>query len=143
VRQFDIGFDSDESKKTGIIQGVREGGNAWEAGVRDGQRWAPMDVVWGDPGYLVELEIRDGQRTRRVKYYPASSGAIHAPQYAPASSRGAILKHSLHRHHDKACASRSLQPKPHILRNQLMDSAAAMPWRSTPTGLGLEWDVDF
>jgi predicted metalloprotease with PDZ domain len=31
VRQFDIGFDSDESKKTGIVQGVREGSNAWEA----------------------------------------------------------------------------------------------------------------
>ncbi len=87
VRQFDIGFDSDESKNTGIIQGVREGGNAWEAGVRNGQRWAPMDVVWGDPGYLVELEIRDGQRGRRVKYYPASSNASHAPQYTPTSSR--------------------------------------------------------
>jgi predicted metalloprotease with PDZ domain len=87
VRQFDIGFDSDESKKTGIIQSVREGGNAWEAGVRNGQRWSAIDVVWGDPGYLAELEIRDGERTRRVKYYPASSDAIRAPQYAPRSSR--------------------------------------------------------
>jgi predicted metalloprotease with PDZ domain len=86
VRQFDIGFDSDGSKKTGIIQGVREGSNAWEAGVRDGQQWAPMDVSWGDPSYLADLEIRDGQRTRRVKYYPASSNATHAPQYAPLPS---------------------------------------------------------
>ena len=87
VRQFDIGFDSDESKKTGIIQRVREGGNAWEAGVRNGQRWSAIDVVWGDPGYLTELEIRDGERSRRVKYYPASSDAIRAPQYTPTSSR--------------------------------------------------------
>jgi predicted metalloprotease with PDZ domain len=88
VRQFDIGFDSDESKKTGIIQGVREGGHAWAAGVRDGQHWAPMDVAWGDPSYLADLEIDDGQHTRRVKYYPASSEAIRAPQYAPMSSKG-------------------------------------------------------
>ena len=88
VRRFDIGFDSDESKQTGIVQGVREGSNAWEAGVRNGQRWAPMDVTWGDPSYLVDLEIREGQRTRRIKYYPASSNAIHAPQYTPTSSRG-------------------------------------------------------
>jgi predicted metalloprotease with PDZ domain len=88
VRQFDIGFHADESKKTGIIQHVREGGTAWEAGVRNGQRWSAIDVVWGDPGYLAELEIRDGERTRRVKYYPASSDAIPAPQYTPTSSRG-------------------------------------------------------
>jgi predicted metalloprotease with PDZ domain len=90
VRQFDIGFDADESKKAGVTRGVREGGNAWAAGVRDGQRWAPLDVVWGDPGYMVELEIRDDQRTRRVKYYPASSDASRAPQYSPASSRGCV-----------------------------------------------------
>ena len=88
VKRFDMGFDADESKKTGIIQGVRESGHAWEAGVRNGQRWAPMDVVWGDPSYLAELEIRDGQRTRRVKYYPASSNAIEAPQYTPTSTGG-------------------------------------------------------
>jgi predicted metalloprotease with PDZ domain len=41
VKQFDMGFDLDESRKTGIIQGIRESGNAWEAGVRNGHRWAP------------------------------------------------------------------------------------------------------
>jgi predicted metalloprotease with PDZ domain len=86
VKQFDMGFDLDESRKTGIIQGVRESGNAWQAGVRNGQRWAPMDVVLGDPGYLAELEIRDGQRTHRVKYYPVSSSTVHAPQYTATST---------------------------------------------------------
>lgn len=47
-----------------------------------------MDVVWGDPSYLAELEIRDGQRPRRVKFYPASSNAIDAPQYTLTSSAG-------------------------------------------------------
>jgi len=49
-----------------------------------------MDVVWGDPSYLVELEIRDEQGTRRVKYYPASSKAIPAPQYTTTSARSCV-----------------------------------------------------
>jgi hypothetical protein len=81
VKQFDIGFDLGESRKIGTVRGVRENSNAWQAGVRDGQRWSPMDIVWGDPGYLAELEIRDAQGTRRVKYYPASSTSVPVPQY--------------------------------------------------------------
>lgn len=57
----------------------------------DGQQRAPMDVVWGDPGYLAELEIRDGQGTRRVKYYPAASNAVHAPQYTATSASPCVL----------------------------------------------------
>lgn len=87
VKQFDMGFDVNESRKTGVIQGIRENSNAWKTGVRNGSQWALIDVVWGDPSYLTELEIGDGQRTRRVKYYPASSNAILAPQYTPLSSR--------------------------------------------------------
>jgi hypothetical protein len=97
IKQFDIGFDYDDSKKTGIVQGVREGSNAWEAGVRNGQQWAPMDVTWGDPSYLVDLEIREGQRSRRIKYYPASSNAIEAPQYTPTSSRACSPQAQYHR----------------------------------------------
>jgi hypothetical protein len=52
--------------------------------VRDGQRWIPVDVVWGDPGYLAEFEVRDGQGARRVKYYPAAVAATEAPRYTAA-----------------------------------------------------------
>jgi hypothetical protein len=90
VKQFDVGFDLDESRKTGTIRGVRENSNAWQAGVRDGQRWSPMDIVWGDPSYLTELEIRDGQGTRRAKYYPASSNTGRAPQYTATSAGSCI-----------------------------------------------------
>lgn len=81
VKQFDIGFDLEASRKTGTIRGTRENSNAWRAGVRDGQQWSPIDIVWGDPDYLAEFEVRDGQGTRRVKYYPASSPVQRAPQY--------------------------------------------------------------
>jgi len=85
VKQFDVGFDLEESRKTGTIRGIRENSSAWQAGVRDGQQWAPMDIIWGDAGYLAEFEIRDGRGKRRVTYYPASPQSARAPQYAPAS----------------------------------------------------------
>jgi predicted metalloprotease with PDZ domain len=91
VKQFDAGFDVDESRKTGTIRGVRETSNAWNAGVREGQRWAPLDVVWGDPAYLAELEIRDGQGARRVKFYPASSDTVDAPQYTAIPAHSCVF----------------------------------------------------
>ena len=88
--QFDIGFELDESRKTGTIHGVREGSGAWRAGVRDGQAWSPLDVTWGDPGYLAELEIRDGEGVRRVKYRPASLETTRAPQYTLVPGRSCL-----------------------------------------------------
>ncbi len=96
VRQFDIGFDLDESRKTGTVRGVTLGSNAWQAGVRDGQHWAPLDVAWGDPGYLADLEITDAQGTRRAKYYPAAVTSMPAPQYSPTSSTPCVLGTSPH-----------------------------------------------
>ena len=91
VRQFDVGFDLDESRRTGTIRGVREDSSAWQAGVRDGQRWTPLDVVWGDPDYLAEFEVRDGDGARRrVKYRPASGQAARAPQYAVVPGRSCL-----------------------------------------------------
>lgn len=87
VRQFEMGFDLAPSRQSMIIQGVIEGSNAWQAGVRNGQRWTPTDVVWGDPGYLAQLEIRDAQGARRVQYYPASAEAVPAPQYTAVPGR--------------------------------------------------------
>lgn len=86
VRSFDMGFDLEESKRTGTITAVRQPSNAWDAGVRDGQQWTPIDVVWGDPGYLIELEVRDRQGVRRVKYHPAASRGEPVPQYTATPS---------------------------------------------------------
>jgi len=90
VRQFDVGFDLDESRHTGTIHGARENSNAWRAGVRDGQRWSPLDVVWGDPEYTAEIEIRDGEGLRRVKYRPASLETVRAPRYAVVPGRSCL-----------------------------------------------------
>ena len=80
-RAFDMGFDWTQSERTKIIKGTKPDSNAWRAGVRDGQKWTPIDVGVGDPTYLAEIEIEDEQGTRRVKFYPASVDAVMAPQY--------------------------------------------------------------
>jgi predicted metalloprotease with PDZ domain len=80
-RAFDIGFDWTPSEQTKVIKGTKPDSNAWRAGVRDGQKWSSIDVGLGDPTYLAEIEVEDGQGTRRIKFYPASSNEVMAPQY--------------------------------------------------------------
>lgn len=63
LRRFDLGFDERESERTGIIQGVKPGSNAWKAGVRDGQRWKPTDIAVGDPEHKAGMLV-DGQPNR-------------------------------------------------------------------------------
>ncbi len=60
-RAFDMGFDWTQSERTKIIKGTKPDSNAWRAGVRDGQKWTPIDVGVGDPTYLAEIEIEDEQ----------------------------------------------------------------------------------
>ncbi len=81
VRTFDMGFDLTQSNRTKIIHGAKQESNAWRAGVRDGQKWTPTDVVWGDSSYSAEIEVEDGQGKRRIRYYPASTDIHMVPQY--------------------------------------------------------------
>lgn len=80
-RTFEVGFDWTQSERARIIKGAKPDSNAWRAGVRDGQKWTPIDVGLGDPNYLAEIEIEDELGTRRIKFYPASAEAALVPQY--------------------------------------------------------------
>jgi predicted metalloprotease with PDZ domain len=81
VAEFDLGFDTTASLKTSIIQGVKPDSNAFRAGVRNGQKWEPSDVVFGDPSYQVDIALDDEQGRRHVKYYPTAGVTIALPQY--------------------------------------------------------------
>jgi predicted metalloprotease with PDZ domain len=85
--RFDMGFDVKESEKSKIIHGVKQDSNAWRAGVRDGQKWTPRDVVWGDASYLAGIDIEDEQGKRRIQYYPASATTFSVPQYKANTAR--------------------------------------------------------
>ena len=86
-RAFDMGFDWTASERARIIKGAKAESNAWRAGVRDGQKWTPIDVVPGEPTYLAEIEIEDEQGKRRIKFFPASVDAVMAPQYRASALR--------------------------------------------------------
>jgi len=94
IHAFDMGFDWTISNRTSIIHGAKQDSNAWRAGVRDGQKWTSFDVALGDPAYLAEIEIEDGQGNRRIKYYPASAEVVVVPQYkaiTPQCYPGALI----------------------------------------------------
>lgn len=88
LQLIEIGFDYTPSSRTRIIQGAKPGTNAWNAGVRDGQRWSARDLV-GDATYPAEIEDENGKR--RVRYYPASPQPYTVPQYTPTEATCATL----------------------------------------------------
>ena len=83
ARSSDMGFNSKDSRRTGIIQGIKPDSNAWRAGMRDGQRWNSMDVVFGDPTHQVDIEVEDQQGKRRIKFYPATLEDFTIPNSNP------------------------------------------------------------
>ncbi len=87
VHGFEMGFNSKTSSRTWIIEGVKQDSNAWRAGVRDGQKWHPIDVNFNDPTYLADIEVEDQQGKRRIKFYPATLDVIKVPQFKLTTKR--------------------------------------------------------
>lgn len=63
---FDLGFDPASLHRSGIVHGVQQGSNAWQAGVRDGQQLGGFSLWNGNPEREVTLTLRetDGKRER-------------------------------------------------------------------------------
>lgn len=63
---FDLGFDTASLHRAGIVQGVEQGSNAWQAGVRDGLQLGGFSLWNGNPEREVTLTLRgiDGRRER-------------------------------------------------------------------------------
>jgi predicted metalloprotease with PDZ domain len=70
VPTFDTGFDHELALKDGTVQGVRAGGPAERAGLRDGMRLAGWSVNFGDSSQPIEIDVREGGATRRISFLP-------------------------------------------------------------------------
>jgi hypothetical protein len=81
VDRFDFGFDYARSKIEGVVIGVREGGGARAAGLRNGQKIVERDVAYGDVSRQVGIKVLDEQGERWIRYYPLG-GKMKIPQYA-------------------------------------------------------------
>lgn len=79
IGPFDLGFDLEATDSAAALVGVRPGGPAHRAGLRDG-----MPIVHSrygnDPLRPAEITVREGGQKRRVTYLPQAE-AIAVPQY--------------------------------------------------------------
>ena len=79
VSRFDLGFDHESVGRDGRIVGVKAGGPAWRAGLRDGQRYTSGQWNFKDPEDNAEITIQspDGE-TRTLVYLPRSPKPVNA-----------------------------------------------------------------
>lgn len=87
AHRYDPGFDVDASLRTRAATGVREGGPAHAAGLREGQEITGFSVHRGDPDRAIELKIREQGEERALRFMPRGS-ALTIPQYVPGSGQG-------------------------------------------------------
>lgn len=70
VPSFDTGFDHEATLASGTVTGVRPGGPAERAGLKDGMKLSGWSVTRGDPTREVELTLRESGTTRTLRYLP-------------------------------------------------------------------------
>jgi len=76
---FDLGFDFDTSRRSGSVAGVRSGGPAWKAGLRDGQPLKGFGIHWDDASRPVVIRVEIGGRVEERNYLPQGE-AVLVPQ---------------------------------------------------------------
>jgi len=70
VWEFDPGFDVESSIEQRRILGVRRGGSAWQAGLRDGDVLLEWDLRWGRADEVLRVEVLRRGAHRRFSYLP-------------------------------------------------------------------------
>ena len=87
---FDLGFDFDGSKTSKIVNGVRQAGAAYAAGLRDGQKLLSYSFPKEQPDRLVTLRVSSDLGEQRISYYPRGS-AVNVWQYEFVSQQPCVV----------------------------------------------------
>lgn len=77
---YDPGFDVSASFEKRIMTGVKPGGEAYKAGLREGQKWLKGGLE-RDPAVRSELVVEEAGVQKTIRYYPRSADVIRVPQY--------------------------------------------------------------
>lgn len=77
--RFELGFDFQASRQSGVVAGVVPGSAAHAAGLRDGQKLLGWSFGGSDPATPVELRVDGGEGPRRLSYLP-NDGSVSAPR---------------------------------------------------------------
>jgi predicted metalloprotease with PDZ domain len=85
VATFDTGFDHEASLTTGTVAGVRPGGCAERAGLRDGMQLRSWSVHFGAVQQPIEIAVREGGEVRKLSYLPQGPpvSGYHLQRRAP------------------------------------------------------------
>ena len=70
---FDLGFDIDESQMTKVVSGVADGGPAYRAGLRDGDKLLGVSYYKHDPDRQARFTIASQDGPKRITYLPQGS----------------------------------------------------------------------
>ena len=82
VPMFELGLDFETLRVRKLIAGIKEGGAAYRAGLRNGQSVVRRSAIYvGDVTKPVEITIREGEGERTMKYYPTSQDSVRVPQF--------------------------------------------------------------
>ena len=83
--QFDAGLDLVRTKSEKIVTGVRGGGPAVRAGLRNGDRVSGWDIQTGNPDEKMVLTILKDGAKKAIGYFPRGS-EVSFPQYEEVSN---------------------------------------------------------
>lgn len=69
--KFNLGFDGNSTRtEDKLVSGVEPGSEAWNAGLRDGQKLMSWSFNFGDASTQVRLKIKTAQDAQTLAYYP-------------------------------------------------------------------------
>ena len=77
---FDLGFDAASSMRDRIVRGVRTGGAADSAGLRDGMSLRGWSWFNGDATKPASVRIAEGDTVRKVEWTPRGEQPVAVPQ---------------------------------------------------------------
>ena len=78
---FDIGFDLEASWKAKAITGLKENSEAWQAGIRNGQKLKGYSINYDNIYQLAEISIEENGAIQKINYYPMSAQKQEVPQF--------------------------------------------------------------
>ncbi|HEX4950402.1 MAG TPA: hypothetical protein VFZ34_27300, partial [Blastocatellia bacterium] len=93
VADYELGFDLDALQAKMQMQGVVPQSAAYRAGLRDGQRVTKrMPIAVGKAEHEIELTVKDGNKEKTIRFFPAGNNRTKVPQFKLASTRNAEQK---------------------------------------------------
>jgi predicted metalloprotease with PDZ domain len=81
ISPFELGFDWDATVKNKILSGVTENSAAWQAGLRDGQKWHGASVYFDNTSEPAMIKIEAEGKITEIRYKPLAAKKERVRQF--------------------------------------------------------------